>query len=47
VLSTFAYRSAFYDLAVGKAAAISVVISMFGLAATVVYIRVQAKEFDQ
>ena len=47
VLSTFAYRSAFYDLAVGKAAAISVVISMFGLAATVFYIRSQAKEFDQ
>lgn len=47
VLSTFAYRSAFYDLAVGKAAAISVVISLFGLAATVLYIRGQAKEFDQ
>lgn len=47
VLSTFAYRSAFYDLAVGKAAAISVVISLFGLAATVFYIRAQAKEFDQ
>lgn len=47
VLSTFAYRSAFYDLAVGKAAAISVVISLFGLAATVFYIRSQAKEFDQ
>lgn len=47
VLSTFAYRSAFYDLAVGKAAAISVVISLFGLAATVFYIRAQAKEFEQ
>ncbi|TPW30296.1 carbohydrate ABC transporter permease [Pararhizobium mangrovi] len=47
VLSTFAYRSAFYDLAVGKAAAISVVISLFGLLATVFYIRAQAKEFDQ
>ncbi|GGA94182.1 sugar-binding protein [Brucella endophytica] len=47
VLSTFAYRSAFYDLAVGKAAAISVVISLFGLAATIFYIRSQAKEFDQ
>ncbi|WP_082407420.1 sugar ABC transporter permease [Mesorhizobium sp. 1M-11] len=46
VLSTFAYRSAFYDLAVGKAAAISVVISLFGLAATIFYIRVQAREFD-
>lgn len=47
VLSTFAYRSAFYDLSVGKAAAISVVISLFGLAATIVYIRGQSKEFDQ
>ncbi|MEO1989949.1 MAG: sugar ABC transporter permease [Martelella sp.] len=47
VLSTFAYRSAFYDLAVGKAAAISVVISLFGLAATIFYIRSQAKEFEQ
>lgn len=46
VLSTFAYRSAFYDLAVGKAAAISVVISLFGLAATVFYIRTQAREFE-
>jgi raffinose/stachyose/melibiose transport system permease protein len=46
VLSTFAYRSAFYDLAVGKAAAISVVISLFGLAATIFYIRIQAREFE-
>lgn len=46
VLSTLAYRSAFYDLAVGKAAAVSVVISLFGLAATVLYLRLQAKEFD-
>lgn len=46
VLSTFAYRSAFYDLAVGKAAAISVVISLFGLAATIFYIRMQAREFE-
>jgi raffinose/stachyose/melibiose transport system permease protein len=46
VLSTFAYRSAFYDLAVGKAAAISVVISLFGLAATILYIRAQAREFE-
>jgi len=47
VLSTLAYRSAFYDLAVGKAAAVSVVISLFGLAATVLYIRAQASEFEQ
>ncbi|EAR52130.1 sugar-binding transport system permease protein [Oceanicola granulosus HTCC2516] len=47
VLSTLAYRSAFYDLAVGKAAAVSVVISLFGLCATVFYIRAQAKEFEE
>lgn len=47
VLSTQAYRSAFYDLAVGKAAAIAVVISLFGLVATIFYIRAQAKELDQ
>lgn len=47
VLSTLAYRSAFYDLAVGKAAAIAVVISLFGLVATIFYIRAQAKELDQ
>ncbi len=47
VLSTLAYRSAFYDLAVGKAAAVAVVISLFGLATTAFYIRLQAKEFDQ
>lgn len=46
VLSTLAYRSAFYDLAVGKAAAVAVVISLFGLAATAFYIRAQAKEFQ-
>lgn len=46
VLSTLAYRSAFYDLAVGKAAAVAVVISLFGLVTTAVYIRLQAKEFD-
>ncbi|MBW7922356.1 MAG: sugar ABC transporter permease [Rubellimicrobium sp.] len=47
VLSTLAYRSAFYDLAVGKAAAVAVVISVFGLAATAFYIRVQGREFEQ
>lgn len=47
VLSTLAYRSAFYDLAVGKAAAVAVVISLFGLAATAFYIRAQAREFDR
>lgn len=47
VLSTLAYRSAFYDLAVGKAAAVAIVISLFGLAATAVYIRAQSKELHQ
>ncbi len=47
VLSTLAYRTAFYDLAVGKAAAVAVVISFFGLLATAFYIRLQAKEFHQ
>ncbi|PRX01931.1 UNVERIFIED_ORG: carbohydrate ABC transporter membrane protein 1 (CUT1 family) [Martelella mediterranea] len=47
VLSTLAYRSAFYDLAVGKAAAVAIVISLFGLAATAVYIRAQSREFHQ
>ncbi|MGZ9812556.1 carbohydrate ABC transporter permease [Pseudoroseicyclus sp. H15] len=46
VLSTLAYRSAFYDLAVGKAAAVSIVISLFGLCATAFYIRAQAREFE-
>jgi len=47
VLSTLAYRSAFYDLAVGKAAAVCVVISLFGLVATVFYIRAQSSELAQ
>ena len=46
VLSTLAYRSAFYDLAVGKAAAVSIVISLFGLCATAFYVRAQAREFE-
>lgn len=46
VLSTLAYRNAFYDLNVGQAAAASVVISLFGLVATFFYIRVQSKEGD-
>ncbi|TKT69238.1 sugar ABC transporter permease [Aquamicrobium sp. LC103] len=47
VLSTMAYRSAFYDLAVGKAAAVAIVISLFGLAATAFYIQAQAREFEE
>lgn len=44
VLSTLAYRKAFYDLNVGEAAAASVIISVFGLVATVFYIRAQTRE---
>jgi raffinose/stachyose/melibiose transport system permease protein len=44
VLSTLAYRHAFYDLNVGQAAAASIVISLFGLVATFFYIKVQSKE---
>jgi raffinose/stachyose/melibiose transport system permease protein len=47
VLSTLAYRKAFYDLNVGQAAAASVVISLFGLVATVFYIRMQSREGEQ
>jgi len=46
VLSTMAYRLAFYDLNVGKAAATALVISLFGLVATVFYIRAQARDGD-
>jgi raffinose/stachyose/melibiose transport system permease protein len=44
VLSTLAYRHAFYDLNVGEAAAVALVISAFGLVATFFYIRVQTRE---
>lgn len=47
VLSTMAYRTAFYDLNVGQAAATSVVISLFGLAATAFYIRIQSREDER
>ena len=47
VLSTLAYRKAFYDLNVGQAAAASIVISLFGLVATFFYIRVQSQEGEQ
>lgn len=47
VLSTLAYRKAFYDLNVGQAAAASLVISLFGLVATIFYIRMQTKEGDE
>ena len=47
VLSTLAYRKAFYDLNVGQAAAISMFISLFGLVATYFYIKVQPQEGEQ
>jgi raffinose/stachyose/melibiose transport system permease protein len=47
VLSTLAYRKAFYDLNVGQAAATALVISLFGLVATFFYICVQSKEGEQ
>ena len=47
VLSTLAYRKAFYELEVGQAAATALVISLFGLVATFFYIRLQGKEDAQ
>lgn len=44
VLSTYAYRKAFYDLNVGVAAASALVIALFGIGATLVYLRLQARE---
>lgn len=44
VLSTLAYRNAFYDFQVGRAAAVALVITLFGLAATIVYMRIQTSE---
>ncbi|MCP4385676.1 MAG: sugar ABC transporter permease [Hyphomicrobiales bacterium] len=47
VLSTLAYRKAFFELDVGGAAATALVISLFGLAATFLYLRIQAREGDE
>jgi len=44
VLATFAYRSAFYQGNFGIAAAAALVFGVFGLAVSVVYVRVQLKE---
>jgi len=44
VLSTLAYRRAFYDLNVGQAAAVALIISCFGLVATFFYVRIQTRE---
>jgi len=43
VLSTLSYRYAFYNYTIGPAAAVALVISFFGLTATVFYVRVQQK----
>lgn len=47
VLSTLAYRHAFYDLNVGQAAAAALVISLFGLVGTFFYVRLQTQEGEQ
>jgi raffinose/stachyose/melibiose transport system permease protein len=47
LLSTVAYRNAFYDLNVGQAAAVALVISIFGLVSTFFYVRIQSKEGEQ
>jgi raffinose/stachyose/melibiose transport system permease protein len=47
VLSTLAYRHAFYDLNVGHAAAAALVISLFGLVGTFFYVRLQTQEGEQ
>jgi hypothetical protein len=44
VLSTLSYRYAFYNYAIGPAAAVAVVIRFFGLTATVLYVRIQQLE---
>ena len=44
VLSTLAYRQAFFENDVGQAAATAVVMSLFGLCATIAYIRTQSRE---
>ncbi len=47
LLSTLAYRKAFYDLNVGQAAAAALVISLFGLIGTFFYVRIQTREGEQ
>lgn len=46
VLSTLSYRHAFYDFALGPAAVVALVISLFGLAATFFYLRAQEAELS-
>ena len=47
VLSTLSYRYAFYNYTIGPAAAVALVISFFGLIATVFYVRIQQSEGAQ
>ena len=47
VLSTLAYRYAFYNYTMGPAAAVALVISFFGMLATVFYVRIQQREGNQ
>jgi raffinose/stachyose/melibiose transport system permease protein len=47
VLSTLSYRYAFYNFTMGPAAAVALVISLFGLVATVFYVRVQQRELHR
>ncbi len=47
VLSTLAYRHAFYELNVGKAAAAALISSLFGLVGTFFYVRLQTREGKQ
>jgi raffinose/stachyose/melibiose transport system permease protein len=44
VLATLAYRHAFFDGDIGQAAAVSCVMSLFGLCATAIYLRLQIRE---
>lgn len=44
VLSTLAYRNAFFEFNIGKAAAVALVIALFGLTATFAYVRLQGRE---
>jgi raffinose/stachyose/melibiose transport system permease protein len=46
VLSTLSYRYAFYNFTMGPAAAVALVISLFGLVATIFYVRIQQRELE-
>lgn len=44
VLSTLAYRNAFFEFDIGRAAVVALVIALFGLTATFAYVRLQSRE---